>query len=584
MSKSLTTKILIPMALALVAVTACGGDKKESAASSLLTSDDTILRYIAADTPYVFANVEPMPDDVMDKIEPRLDEILRSYQTVLREIIANKRREAASRAEADPEQEAKIDAFVDEFVGLLSIDGIRGAGIGRAGTAALYGNGLLPVMRLQLTDGALFDAAIARLEDKAGYKLPVAAIEGGGYRYADADGVRFIIAILEDQAVITVVPESLGDDGIQAALGLTLPATSIADSGVLQAIKEHYGFTSHFIGLVDVPAITAALTDPQGVNAAFLSATDHDTPQLSDVCKAEIREVAGIMPRMVLGYDELSVDQLASTIVLELRNDIATDASKLAAPVPGLGRDPGGLMAFGMSLDVKAARDFVGARIQAMKADPFECELFADVQAATAGAEAALARPVPPMVNDFKGFLAIIDELEGLDLATQTPPTSIAGRFLLAMDNAQALVAMGAMFSPDIAGLNLQPDGKPVPLALPQLQAMGMTAFAALNNTTLAVAVGEDSEANLTDMMSAAVGNPLPVMSFSMDAARYYAFIGEAIAVAEPGEGEDAPSPEMQAALRDIMNAVGKLYERMTFDVYFTANGIEIKAVEVLAD
>ena len=60
--------------------------------------------------------------------------------------------------------------------------------------------------------------------------------------------------------------------------------------------------------------------------------------------------------------------------------------------------------------------------------------------------------------------ILIIDNLEGLDVATQTPPTSIDGTFLLAMDNAQALVAMGAMFSPEIAALNLQPDGNPVAL------------------------------------------------------------------------------------------------------------------------
>ena len=57
----------------------------------------------------------------------------------------------------------------------------------------------------------------------------------------------------------------------------------------------------------------------------------------------------------------------------------------------------------------------------------------------------------------------VIDSIEGLDIATQTPPTSVDGGFLLAMNNAQALVSLGAMFSPEIAGLNLQSDGTVLP-------------------------------------------------------------------------------------------------------------------------
>jgi len=152
------------------------------------------------------------------------------------------------------------------------------------------------------------------------------------------------------------------------------------------------------------------------------------------------------------------------------------------------------------------------------------------------------------------------------------------------MDNAQALVGMGAMFSPELAQLNLQPDGKPVPLNMPQIQAMGISAYAALTGNAVAIAVGEDPQSALTEMLGAEPADPAPLISFSMDAGRYYAFLGEAIAAAEQKEGEKAPSPEMQAAMRDIMNVVADLYERMAVDVMLTSNGVEIHAVELLAD
>jgi hypothetical protein len=584
MFKSISTKLLFLMVFAALGLAACSKDKEPAPATSALSSNDTILRYVPADTPYVLASVEPIPDELMDKIEPRIDEILQSYQTVLREIVAAKKSEM-SEEQLESEEAQRISAVIEELTGLLSMEGLRGAGLGRDAAGVIYGNGLLPVARFELTDGAMFDAAISRIEEKAGHSMPVAAVDGGGYRYADIEQLRIVIAILEKQAVITLVPSTFSEAQTAAVLGLTPPETSIADSGLLEDIAREYGLTSYYVGYLDAQKIAASFIEPQaGINADLLAMAGHDPAQFSDVCKAEIREVAGIAPRMVMGYTHVDASRMDSKFVIELRDDIAAGLATLTAAVPGLGGDPGGLMAFGMSLDVKAAREFAEARIAALEADPFECELFADMQAGVAGVKMALQQPVPPIAYDFKGFLAVIDDIEGLDMATQTPPTSVDGRFMIAMDNAPALVAMGAMFSPELAALNLQADGRPVALDLPQMQAMGMTAHAALTDSAVAIAVGEDSESDLTSMLTTEAGDTTPFISFSMDAGRYYAFLGEAIAESEAKDDEKAPSPEMQAALQDIMTAVGNLYDRMSADVMLTADGVEFRVTETLAD
>ena len=584
MFNSFKAKLLLPITVAAFVVSACDKEKEPAPAASVLSSNDTVLQYVPADTPYVLASIESPPDELMDKLEPRIDEILRAYQTVLREMIAAKQQELPEEERESPEAQ-KLAAVVDELAGLLSMEGLRGAGLGREATGALYGNGLLPVIRFDLTDGALFDAAISRIEDKAGQKMPVAALEGGGYRYADLDNLRVVIAILEKQAVITLVPVSFNEAQVANALGLTPPEKSIADSGELEAIAEKYGLTAHYAGFFDVEKIAATFIEPQtGANADLLAIMGHDAAALSDVCKAEIRDVAAIMPRMVLGYTDVTASRMDSRFVIEVREDIAEALTALTAPVPGLGGDPGGLMAFGMSLDVKAAREFVEARIEALEAEPFECELFADLQAGVEGAKMGLQQPVPPIFYDFKGFMAVVENIEGLDVASQTPPTAIEGRFMIAMDNAPALVGLGAMFSPELAQLNLQPDGKPVAVDLPQMQAMGISAYAALTEGAVAVAVGENSQEDLVSMLSAEAADEPPFMSFTMDAGRYYSFLGDAIAASEAEEGEQAPSPEMQAALQDIMTAVGSIYDRMTVDILLTPQGIELRATETLAD
>jgi hypothetical protein len=240
-------------------------------------------------------------------------------------------------------------------------------------------------------------------------------------------------------------------------------------------------------------------------------------------------------------------------------------------------------MSFGMSIDVMAMRNFYEAQLDALEADPFLCEEFADIQAGVADGRMALQQPVPPMVYDFRGFVAVIKDIEGLDMANRTPPTSVDGKFLLAMDNVPALISLGAMLSPELAGLDLQPDGEPLQLDMPQAQALGGDVYVAMTDDALALSVGDGAETELAQMLNAAATNNGTFLSFSMDAARYYTFIGEAMALSEPDD-EDAMSPEFQAAMQDMMLAIADIYDRMIVDVRFTGKGIVIDSSVTLRD
>jgi len=55
----------------LLTLAACS--KKDA---SPLTDASGPLRYVPADTPYIFGALEPAPDDFMDKMEPKIDQLL----------------------------------------------------------------------------------------------------------------------------------------------------------------------------------------------------------------------------------------------------------------------------------------------------------------------------------------------------------------------------------------------------------------------------------------------------------------------------------------------------------------------------
>jgi hypothetical protein len=252
--------------------------------------------------------------------------------------------------------------------------------------------------------------------------------------------------------------------------------------------------------------------------------------------------------------------------------------------VPGLGVDLGGLFSFGFSIDLMAARSFYEARLDALEADPFECEHFADINAMTVKGRETLAKPLPPVVYSFRGLLANITGIEGLDLATDQPPESIDASILVAIENAQDLVAMAAMMSPEVAAMNLLPDGTAKALDLPQLAAIAEQAFAALSQNGLSVAMGDAAADEAEAMLSADVSGSLPFMSFSMDAQKYYEFVGRAMMEADDDE-DGEPMPEaMRTAMKDVMVSSGELYERMAVDVHLTDRGIEMSSRMTLAD
>ncbi len=544
-----------------------------------------LLKYIPADTPYVFASTKPLPSELAERLEPTVDEILQAYQGVLRHVMAEQLAKMSSE-EGGADDAEKLRGVAEEVLSLMSLEGIRGAGIERDSAFAFYGNGLLPVLRIELSKSDLFDSAIVRIEEKAGESLLVGEAKGESYKYADADELKLIIATLDNQVVITVVPTGFDESQVAKALGIKTPRKSLKRSGALRIIGKEYGFSDYLLGYVDNRRIARIFTGgATDADNELFTALGEQLPTLTDTCSTEIMEMAGIAPRIVFGYSDITTQQLKSAMVIELREDIAHGLATVPAAVPGLGADPGGLMSLGFGMNPMALRDFYEARLDAMEADPYECEKFADLQAGVAKGREALNQPLPPVVYSFRGFVANIADIQGMDMASNTPPESIDASILVAVENAESLVMMAALMDPQIAALNLLPDGEPVKLELAQIAEIADEAFAALSTNALSVSLGAGAEERSADMLVADSPDTAPFMSMSMDSGRYYSMIGEAMSREDLADedGKQVPAA-VRAAMRDVMVLSGSMYERMSVDIRFTERGIEISGLMKLSE
>jgi len=545
-----------------------------------------LLSYIPEDTPYVFAATKPLPKALSKKMEPAVEEMLDAMRSIMRNAMADELVKMSESQEEGADVEATaFRATMEQFIGMMSLDTLREAGIQNDSAFAFYGNGIIPVMRVELSTEDGFDKLVSRIEENAEEGLKVGEVGGHSYKYAGDDKARVIIATIDEQAVITLVPTAFSDAQLSSALGLTKPGKSLKKSRDFRALKKEYDLLDSFAGYIDVERIAATFLDePTGLNKDLMSAFEYEMPIKSAVCTSEFKSIASVMPRVVMGYTKVSADVIESIAVIEVRDDIAKGLSTLTAIVPGLGIDPGGFMSFGMSLNPLAARTFYESRLDAMEADPYECEELADFQAGVAKGRAALEQPVPPVVYGFRGFVANIMDMDGVDFASDAPPESIEASILIAIENAESLVMMAAMMDPQVAALNLVPDGNPVKLDMPQIAEIAKEAFAALSTDALSVSIGEGSEAIAADMLDANGADPAPFISVSLDAQRYYDLIGEAMMHEEPAEGAEPMPLAAREALRDAMTATGSLYDRMSVDVLFTERGVEIDSRTTLAD
>ncbi len=543
-----------------------------------LTDESGILKFIPDDTPYVFVSGNPLPDDLMDFMEPQIDDMLKAYQVVVREMFRSAM--AKNSADMSVEDMLQYSAVINELASLLSIEGIRNAGIERDAAMVVFGNGLLPVMRIELGDPAKFEAVIKRLEEAAGERMKTGEVDGSSYRFVGGDGAQLIVGVFAGDAVFALAPGNASDDQIREIVGLSPPKNNIAASGRLLEITKEYGLSEYYVGYIDNLQIASVFLDkPSGMNAVLLESVDYSFEELSDACRKEIRGVVGIAPRIVIGYGEMSVRQMNALMIIELRDDIARGMSTLSALVPGLGVDAGGLLSFGMSLNVPALYAFAEARLDAMEADPFECEYFAEIQAGVAQGRAALEQPLPPFVTGLRGFKVDIESLGDYEFGSDELPEDINASLVVAMEDAEAAYMMGTMMSPDLAVVDLQPDSVPVPLALPLLQGVAKAAYAVMTESSLAIAVGSESKTRVLEAINADSVEPPPFMSASMDAGAYYELIAQSMMEEQDEEGEENPlSESTRVALGDAMRSFGALYDRMLIDVRFTARGIEINS------
>lgn len=541
--------ISISIALALAA---CG--KKEDAAAP--------LAFVPADTPYVIANIEGSPEALTARWSQQMKGVwplvTRIYDPLIEDI--GKKDEGVARV---------LHAVLDEVRERDTPEKWREIGFAASAKSAIYGVGLLPVLRVELADPDAFRAMIARIEQKGGAKLGTARIgEQDAWTFGPAS-LQGLMAIERNHLVLTVVPTQADEALKRRVLGLDRPQKSLADSGALADFNKQRGYLPYGSGWIDTRRLLALFNDDPAV-AAFAQAAGSEPPQLDATCRSELEALASKAPMFAFGYTALDGNRMSFQGRIDLEPALAKALAALPGALPAAATD--GLADMGFALPILRGRDFLVAQADAVAKSPFTCATLAPLNQQFADMRTKLDQMIPPPLADLVGARLSISTFAWPQDAAMPV---VSARFLLASTNPAFLTNLAQVSVPALAGLKLEPNGQPVAIpaaALPGAPA-DLDLHAAMSANMLGISVGANEAAALGKAATAAPGTPGVLFDMNLDGAVYQLMADGIGRFADKLPDEQRQQVE---GSRELYAMYAKWFKRIEARVSLTSDGIEL--------
>lgn len=583
---------------AVLLLAACAEEPKEP------EFPNPLLSRVPADTPYVLATGEPIDESVSEtwakQFKPAIDIARQQIEQTTDEL-----------SEERPQLAAQMSAIMEELLALAEKEEREQIGLTRDDRLVIYGNGVMPVLRMTVSDPGAFRGFLTRLGNKSGVGM-------GSTTHGDREVSRLavdpvvVLGALHD-GVLSVGVTTLDREKamLDHLFSGQVQGETLADARAFPALIDRYGFMSAGAGYMDVPGLLRAVIG-DGEVPGLLDRFPAAPQELNAACRSELVTLAGKVPRLVFGYDEMTESSMTMRSVLEVEPAAAEAMAGWTVPVPGLGRETDARYAFGMSLDGTKAAQTVKGWLKSAGERQYECGFLAE----TPWKESASQINVAPlyMVGNPKGFMFRLDELEIRDIEARdfTASASAAGVF----DNAQTLAGMVKMMAPALQTMDLPSDGTPVQVPPEAVGPLGQPVWLASTDKTLAMALGEDAERRVGQALDAEAPEPAPFLHFDFDAGWFYNKLAEwmpriartakmteeAGAEQQQGDGgdENAGADEDQSTdendglsakelaeieqAAEMMRVYGDILDRIGYQIRFTGNGVEVVTTTTLKE
>lgn len=554
------SRLLLSAVLAAT-LTACGGDDESQPAQTASTSSSStsgaavaaLLDHIPASSPYVMAGVDRLPESLAKQYWTMNETALSGAQSAIEEVLAKSGKRGV---------DGLARAALEEVSGKLNLEGFKSMGFRANGLNGFYAIDVFPVLRMELSDSDAYAATIARIEERAGESFERGEFQGQEYlNFVIAEEAQLVVAEREGYLVVSFLPLAQSENLLGRIFGIDKPVESIADTGALQQLNAEYSYTPYGSGYVNFKQLMATVLDSQQPSMQWLRTQMEIDQNLSPVCKSELMSLLDYFPRMVSGYTEMSADVMKALSVIELEEDLANRLTSTATDVNGLGTSRGGLFSFGMGMDIAKTKGVIQHYVTQLQDNPPACEHFAG---STEELAQSIQQPLPPFVGNLKGFAVNVDHVE----MAMGMPGNVKANALFRIDNPEMLVNMGAAMLPQLAQLNLKPDGevKPIPMEMLPMPIV-QEPHVAMTDTAIALSVGPEMSASIPGLLDSEVHGSRPFMALQYTGEAFNMMADQMMA-----SGGGMVSEDDVASIR----AYGEIVDSLAIVMAFTQRGLEI--------
>jgi hypothetical protein len=527
----------------------CGGPAKERPAAALSAkwSAPSMLAKVPADSPYLFAMLDPLPQVMRQKMFGSLDAKVELERERLRDPSVD--RQTLS------ETDRMWLAVLDELEGKDMKNWGRELGFDPNGRFVFYGLSVWPVLRIATSNDARMRQVIGNVIAKSGVPATQHTLEGRAYwQFGDAN-IASVVSVGDGELVVAILPTPALPQYLPIVLGQKRPPQSLHDDNKLAALVRRYQFLPTMVGYVDAKIAADILAQ-----RAPSTNTELDRPlrtaigPVDQTCRNDLDRIVALVPRLVFGYRRLDTKGMQGTLVAEMPPAIAAALQRLRVSIPEL--EPGlghGMMRFGLGANLDELLPLLTQLTSHIHDQPFQCSWFLPLNGAAAKLAELVNKPVPAPLRGFRGISFVVDEMT-------KNAENLRGHAVLVADHAADLVNLLLKLFPRLAGTAMPPDGRPVQLSLASLGApANVLAYAATRVDRAAISVGPNSAADVVSAMKLPSPPHSPLFSMSFDMTR----------MVELGLLE----PKDAGEIRDVALQLDVGPEGLLIDVYGTFPG-----------
>ncbi len=542
-------------------------------APSGATEPLALLDHVPADTPYAYVMLEPMPEELAKRVLALAGD---GWDA------ASRMAEKAAAAEPELRRFAKVVRLLGvEIEGAQGSEALARLGLSAKGRIVIYGVGAMPVLRMELLDGAALRGVIDRATAVAEVTLPMRKHKGVAYWHIEHEGSVLAAAVVKDTFVAGFAPKRAFRHLLPYVLGKKKPRKTLKAAKLRELAREHR-LLPRAVGFLDTVGLARMLLGKaRGEHRKVAAALRPGKKRPPKVCRKEILSLAAKLPRVVFGYERLDTKRLDMAYVFELTKDLVTELRGLRSPVPGLETHPdkGPLATLGFGFKPIKAVELLRRRTKALVNRPFKCKDLAELNRAARTIYTAVATPMPTVVTSLNGAVLKIEEIDMPSFGpTGGEAPTVKATCVIASDKPEDLVTLFASFTPELRGVVLPPDGKPVTIAPGTLIPGDAPVFLARTAEALAFSTGLDSEVALTTLLNAPAPQAPPLLSLSYAAGRLAQLSLDASKKAREAHGQDDPAAREMNATMEQMGRLWKVFEHESLAVLVEERGLRVMA------